>query len=552
MDKKSPDAFRTISEVAEWLGVPTHVLRFWESRFTQVKPVKRAGGRRYYRPADMELLGGIRKLLHEDGVTIRGVQKLLREKGVKHVAAMSPAIDSDELRDEGTSNIVSLATLRDDAPEIMEAPSDSVAPTAPPKSLTTEHTQDEMPAPVSAPPEAAQSASAEPEANTEQMDVAPPTQTTPLEDTPYEVDTETDVPSGAGVSDTPNDTTFTSDVPADGADKLAETAAPVDPLEPIPHDGPTIAETLAAHRTLGEAPLPGTDDLPATEELPAVTPDDVLVTAEHDTATDGTAPMDLFAFADTVSSEDPVPAGPVSNEIAAADLTEDTQSDASNRDEYALDADADADADADETRIATVQDAIEEQPPVAPNTETSETPAQAVTLPPSLDSAPEAATLVEAPISMPETPIAASGGDTFEGDMSEDTVAPESQIEAPTTAFAETAEAAVAPDAPSEMPEVTDIIAPDQPQHEELGPPASEMAASLTEKSPSTATPDMPDISHIPADPIPGQTAEQPDSATLSIRLARANGTDAHLPVLQALADRLDALAVQMNRSGRS
>ncbi len=89
---KSPEAFRTISEVAEWLDVPAHVLRFWESRFTQVKPVKRAGGRRYYRPADMELLGGIKRLLHDDGVTIRGVQKILREDGVRHVAAMSPPL----------------------------------------------------------------------------------------------------------------------------------------------------------------------------------------------------------------------------------------------------------------------------------------------------------------------------------------------------------------------------------------------------------------------------------------------------------------------------
>jgi DNA-binding transcriptional MerR regulator len=87
--EKSPDAFRTISEVADWLEVPAHVLRFWESRFTQVKPVKRAGGRRYYRPADMALLDGIRKLLHDDGMTIRGVQKLLREDGVKEVAALS-------------------------------------------------------------------------------------------------------------------------------------------------------------------------------------------------------------------------------------------------------------------------------------------------------------------------------------------------------------------------------------------------------------------------------------------------------------------------------
>lgn len=90
---KSPDAFRTISEVADWLGIQAHVLRFWESKFTQVKPIKRAGGRRYYRPTDMLLLGGIRQLLHEDGLTIKGVQKILREEGVAHVASMSQPLD---------------------------------------------------------------------------------------------------------------------------------------------------------------------------------------------------------------------------------------------------------------------------------------------------------------------------------------------------------------------------------------------------------------------------------------------------------------------------
>ena len=90
---KSADAFRTISEVADWLETPAHVLRFWESKFSQVKPVKRAGGRRYYRPTDMLLLGGIKKLLHVDGMTIKGVQKLLREKGVKHVAGHSQPLD---------------------------------------------------------------------------------------------------------------------------------------------------------------------------------------------------------------------------------------------------------------------------------------------------------------------------------------------------------------------------------------------------------------------------------------------------------------------------
>ncbi|MCB2124505.1 MAG: MerR family transcriptional regulator [Rhodobacteraceae bacterium] len=89
--EKSAEAFRTISEVSDLLDTPAHVLRFWESRFAQVKPVKRAGGRRYYRPSDVALLGGIRKLLHDDGMTIRGVQKILREQGVRHVAALSAA-----------------------------------------------------------------------------------------------------------------------------------------------------------------------------------------------------------------------------------------------------------------------------------------------------------------------------------------------------------------------------------------------------------------------------------------------------------------------------
>ncbi len=85
---KSPDAFRTISEVATELDVPQHVLRFWESRFAQIKPVKRAGGRRFYRPDDVDLLRGIRALLYVDGLTIRGVQKILKERGLRHVVLM--------------------------------------------------------------------------------------------------------------------------------------------------------------------------------------------------------------------------------------------------------------------------------------------------------------------------------------------------------------------------------------------------------------------------------------------------------------------------------
>jgi DNA-binding transcriptional MerR regulator len=86
--KKAQDAFRTISEVSEVLETPAHVLRFWESKFYQIKPVKRAGGRRYYRPDDMALLSGIRHLLQDQGLTIRGVQRMLQEQGPRHVATL--------------------------------------------------------------------------------------------------------------------------------------------------------------------------------------------------------------------------------------------------------------------------------------------------------------------------------------------------------------------------------------------------------------------------------------------------------------------------------
>ena len=86
--EKSPDAFRTISEVAEDLDLPQHVLRFWETRFTQIKPMKRGGGRRYYRPQDVELIKGIRHMLYDQGYTIKGVQKLLRDNGNQFLVAV--------------------------------------------------------------------------------------------------------------------------------------------------------------------------------------------------------------------------------------------------------------------------------------------------------------------------------------------------------------------------------------------------------------------------------------------------------------------------------
>ena len=100
---KAPGAFRTISEVADEIDVPQHVLRFWESRFTQIRPMKRGGGRRFYRPEDVDLLRGVRHLLYGEGYTIRGVQRILREQGPVFVqsiwrsgAELPPAEDGDE------------------------------------------------------------------------------------------------------------------------------------------------------------------------------------------------------------------------------------------------------------------------------------------------------------------------------------------------------------------------------------------------------------------------------------------------------------------------
>jgi DNA-binding transcriptional MerR regulator len=106
---KSPDAFRTISEVADLLETPAHVLRFWESRFPQIRPVKRAGGRRYYRPNDVALLTGIKFLLHTEGMTIRGAQKMLRDLGVRHVAGLGGGEIMDIEQDAETALTAALS-----------------------------------------------------------------------------------------------------------------------------------------------------------------------------------------------------------------------------------------------------------------------------------------------------------------------------------------------------------------------------------------------------------------------------------------------------------
>jgi DNA-binding transcriptional MerR regulator len=109
--EKDPGAFRTISEVAGEIDVPQHVLRFWESRFTQIRPMKRGGGRRFYRPEDVDLLRGVRHLLYGEGYTIRGVQRILREQGVTFVQDVwragaelpPPESDQDQAEDDGAA-----------------------------------------------------------------------------------------------------------------------------------------------------------------------------------------------------------------------------------------------------------------------------------------------------------------------------------------------------------------------------------------------------------------------------------------------------------------
>ena len=134
---KSPDAFRTISEVAEDLDVPQHVLRFWESRFAQIKPLKRGGGRRYYRPEDVDLLRGIRHLLYGEGYTIKGVQRIFKAEGVRFVQSIGRGDERAPARPPGGAGEDSEEA--DEAPEapdlrgegyanVEEAPGGSLAP----------------------------------------------------------------------------------------------------------------------------------------------------------------------------------------------------------------------------------------------------------------------------------------------------------------------------------------------------------------------------------------------------------------------------------------
>lgn len=275
---KSREAFRTISEVAEWLDVQTHVLRFWESKFSQVKPVKRAGGRRYYRPQDMELLGGLKKLLHEDGMPIKDAQQLLREKGVKHVSSLSRPVDEEDQPVEAVAEDVTEETALEPVEAPQEEPQVDVQPDGAPESKPAqekpvEATDGELEAAPEAddPLEdlAEEEAIAAPddtlEESSEEKLYAAPDDFEPDDETSIEVDEED---ANAGI---PEDllVKIEDDVPATSSEPgplPSGLTSPAQPLEAAQTEPTPLVETEQMPATSSETEG-GSDELPPMDDL---------------------------------------------------------------------------------------------------------------------------------------------------------------------------------------------------------------------------------------------------------------------------------------------
>ena len=133
MTTKGPDAFRTISEAADELGVPQHVLRFWETKFSFIRPMKRAGGRRFYRRQDIEVLRGVRRLLHEEGYTIKGVQRLHKEHGVRRLVTGELPRGAPAVAEDDFSEIAEVTEASDfpEIPDVADAAEFSQVPDMP-------------------------------------------------------------------------------------------------------------------------------------------------------------------------------------------------------------------------------------------------------------------------------------------------------------------------------------------------------------------------------------------------------------------------------------
>ncbi|WP_278921862.1 MerR family transcriptional regulator [Pseudophaeobacter profundi] len=385
---KSADAFRTISEVADWLGVQAHVLRFWESKFTQIKPVKRAGGRRYYRPADMLLLGGIRKLLHTDGLSIKDVQAILRDLGIGHVSQLSHGLDADGPPSEEAGSTTAAATAgnsaeSDTAPPIAaatpperaanlgdeaqtRAPSETVSPPFTPsthtewarlseastsKATTTNDASeprsvagkmpDVTPAPVGAEPVSSA-------AETEQMDM--------LLDTPAPAAPASPEPEPEpepSITEPPKQPLHDSSAASEPAAMPA--AVEGAPLESAPQDGGAEAPVPDGHSEPAEAPLDSTamqPGAPAAQPIEAPAAETVLpildVEPDSDTSPRPGSPVFDSPAADAVAPDSlAAEPDPVDHDSAAAAAAVDAPN---------LDPMAEADAAVAEQETAPVQD----------------------------------------------------------------------------------------------------------------------------------------------------------------------------------------------------
>ena len=283
---KSPDAFRTISEVAEWLDTPAHVLRFWESRFSQVKPVKRAGGRRYYRPTDMQLLGGIKQLLHEDGMTIRGVQKLLKKEGVKHVAAFSQPLDVDAADDVAAEPMIEPA----DAP--LTEPPETTAP------LSRDTVSEPAPNPTEVEEEAPMTLDVEPEPLDNLVQMSEPSTDLNVESAAdSEADPAPDQTPHAAMGVAPDDTL--EPLPALDAEQVASEPDTDDLAGDMPADVSSDETETAAHSEEPD-PAPATPMFQSSHRAAAVPPadhasDDAAVTPTAPEVTEPPAPTPLGA-----------------------------------------------------------------------------------------------------------------------------------------------------------------------------------------------------------------------------------------------------------------
>lgn len=242
--KKAPEAFRTISEVSDILDTPAHVLRFWESKFYQIRPVKRAGGRRYYRPDDLALLAGIRLLLQDQGMTIRGVQKILQEQGVRHVASLAPDPSVEESFngsiEEGSHDTSDSGSMDmpAESPANTDTDTDTAADTAPPPRMPEARPAAPLPVPDSA-------------------EVAPERQP---EAAPY-----TAAARPADIPAAPPESAPETEDSSFGADRGPAATGPVT-------DAPPEAESGSAVTPPSFRPEPSSADLPPPSATPRATP----------------------------------------------------------------------------------------------------------------------------------------------------------------------------------------------------------------------------------------------------------------------------------------